>query len=58
MAKIEDINVKYTQMCTELGNVVFKIDLLTKGRDQLMKQIFRLEKEAQKLKGKNEKLKN
>jgi len=50
MAKIDELNVEYTELCTKLGSVVYHIDTLEKEKESILLQINEIEKQAKLLK--------
>lgn len=46
MAKIDELNQKYSELCAQLGDTIFKIVALENKRNGLLIQISEIEKQA------------
>jgi len=46
MAKIDELNQRYSQLCSQLGNTIYRIVVLENERNDLLTKISEIEKQA------------
>jgi DNA repair exonuclease SbcCD ATPase subunit len=46
MAKIDELNQRYSQLCSQLGNTIYRIVVLENERNDILMKISEIEKQA------------